>query len=154
MNTALDDHEIARPLLAQSRPSEMRLAVTLPETTEANIPGRWHPQSLTHPKNEHMTRYYFHICLTAVVISTLAGSSLAQKVERDATDSDRGSLTRPNIVFLFADHQSTYSVGCYGNRDVRTPNMDQLAREGVIFDKHYNTTAICMASRAILHRNV
>ena len=55
---------------------------------------------------------------------------------------------KPNIVFLFADDQSTYSVGCYGNEDVQTPNMDQLARDGVAFDKHYNTTAICMASRA------
>ena len=55
---------------------------------------------------------------------------------------------KPNIVFLFADDQSTYSVGCYGNKDVQTPNMDQLARDGVAFDKHYNTTAICMASRA------
>ncbi|MBB3209302.1 arylsulfatase A-like enzyme [Rhodopirellula rubra] len=55
---------------------------------------------------------------------------------------------RPNIVFLLADDQSTYSVGCYGNPDVKTPNMDQLARDGVLFDNHYNTTAICMASRA------
>lgn len=54
----------------------------------------------------------------------------------------------PNIVFLFADDQCTYSVGCYGNQDVITPNMDQLARDGMVFDKHYNTTAICMASRA------
>lgn len=57
-------------------------------------------------------------------------------------------LTKPNIVFLFADDQSTYSVGCYGNEDVKTPNMDRLGRKGLIFDKHYNTTAICMASRA------
>lgn len=56
--------------------------------------------------------------------------------------------SRPNIVFLFADDQNTLSVGCYGNKDVKTPNMDQLARDGVVFDKHYNTTAICMASRA------
>ena len=55
---------------------------------------------------------------------------------------------KPNIVFLFSDDQSTYSVGCYGNKDVQTPNMDKLARDGIAFDKHYNTTAICMASRA------
>lgn len=54
----------------------------------------------------------------------------------------------PNIIFLFADDQSTYSVGCYGNKDVQTPNMDQLAADGLVFDRHYNTTAICMASRA------
>ncbi|HBE98200.1 MAG TPA: acetylglucosamine-6-sulfatase [Verrucomicrobiales bacterium] len=55
---------------------------------------------------------------------------------------------RPNIIFLFADDQSTYSVGAYGNKDVVTPNMDKLAADGLIFDRHYNTTAICMASRA------
>lgn len=58
------------------------------------------------------------------------------------------SSSRPNIVFLFADDQNTYSVGCYGNSDVQTPQMDQLARDGMVFDNHYNTTAICMASRS------
>ena len=55
---------------------------------------------------------------------------------------------KPNIIFLFADDQNTLSVGCYGNPEVQTPNMDKLGAEGIIFDKHYNTTAICMASRA------
>ena len=55
---------------------------------------------------------------------------------------------KPNIIFLFADDQNTLSVGCYGNDEVKTPNMDKLGAEGIIFDKHYNTTAICMASRA------
>jgi arylsulfatase A-like enzyme len=56
--------------------------------------------------------------------------------------------SRPNIVFLMADDQCTYSVGCYGNKDVQTPNLDRLARDGMAFDNHYDTTAICMASRA------
>ena len=55
---------------------------------------------------------------------------------------------RPNIVFLLSDDQSTYSVGAYGNPDVQTPEMDRLAADGVAFDHHYDTTAICMASRA------
>ena len=55
---------------------------------------------------------------------------------------------RPNIVFLMTDDQSTYSLGCYGNEDVITPNIDQLAAAGVVFDRHYANTAICMASRA------
>ncbi len=56
--------------------------------------------------------------------------------------------TRPNIIFLFADDQNTASVGCYGNPEVQTPQTDRLGADGVIFDRHYNTTAICMASRA------
>ncbi len=53
-----------------------------------------------------------------------------------------------NIVFLLTDDQATITLGCYGNRSVKTPNLDGLASEGVVFDRHYVTTAICMASRA------
>lgn len=55
---------------------------------------------------------------------------------------------RPNIILLLADDQSVLATGCYGNTEVQTPEMDRLGRDGVIFDRHYNTTAICMASRA------
>ena len=55
---------------------------------------------------------------------------------------------RPNLVFLLTDDQTTYSLGCYGNEDVQTPNTDALAKEGVLFHRHYDSTAICMASRA------
>lgn len=54
---------------------------------------------------------------------------------------------RPNIVFLMSDDQTIYSLGCYGTPHVQTPNIDQLARDGLVFDKHYVSTAICMASR-------
>ncbi len=55
---------------------------------------------------------------------------------------------RPNLVFLLTDDQSTSSMGCYGNAEVKTPNLDALARAGIVFDCHYVSTAICMASRA------
>ena len=55
---------------------------------------------------------------------------------------------KPNIIYLMADDQNVGSVGCYGNTEVHTPNMDKIAQSGIIFDRHYNTTAICMASRA------
>ncbi|WP_411826812.1 sulfatase [Luteolibacter sp. AS25] len=54
----------------------------------------------------------------------------------------------PNIIYLMSDDQSTYTMGCYGNPDVKTPNLDKLAEDGMAFDNHYDTTAICMASRA------
>lgn len=54
----------------------------------------------------------------------------------------------PNLVFLFTDDQSFNTLGCYGNPDVKTPHIDQLAIDGIAFDRHYDTTAICMASRA------
>jgi arylsulfatase A-like enzyme len=56
--------------------------------------------------------------------------------------------SRPNIVFLFTDDQTVGAMGCYGNKEIITPHMDKLAAEGVRFRSHYNSTAICMASRA------
>ena len=55
---------------------------------------------------------------------------------------------KPNIIYLMSDDQSSYTLGCYGNQDVKTPNIDKLASDGMAFDNHYDTTAICMASRA------
>jgi len=52
----------------------------------------------------------------------------------------------PNIIFLFSDDQTARAIG-YENPEVITPQLDQLARDGVRFTNHYNTTAICMASR-------
>ncbi len=54
---------------------------------------------------------------------------------------------QPNIVFLFSDDQTERAVGCYGNQEIITPNLDRLASAGVRFTNHYNTTSICMASR-------
>jgi arylsulfatase A-like enzyme len=56
--------------------------------------------------------------------------------------------SQPNIIFLMSDDQNTDSMGCYGNKDVQTPHLDRLAADGMVFDNHYDTTAICMASRA------
>lgn len=79
-----------------------------------------------------MIRNLFYLfCASAVIASSHAADK-----------------TQPNFVFLLTDDQTTYSLGCYGNEDVQTPNIDQLGADGMIFDKHYNTTAICMASRA------
>jgi arylsulfatase A-like enzyme len=55
---------------------------------------------------------------------------------------------RPNIVLLLSDDQSYLSMGCYGNPQVQTPHLDKLASQGVLFDAAYDTTSICMASRA------
>ena len=71
-----------------------------------------------------------------------------------ATSTAVNGGDRPNIVFLMSEDQCTYSMGCYGNRDVRTPNLDQLARDGIVFEKHDVTTAICMASRASLMKQM
>ncbi|MDP6522744.1 MAG: sulfatase [Kiritimatiellia bacterium] len=77
--------------------------------------------------------------------TAVAGLSV---LSRNLLSAETGDAKQPNIVFLLSDDQCTYSVGCYGNKDVKTPNMDKLGHDGVIFENHYVTTSICMASRA------
>ncbi len=59
-----------------------------------------------------------------------------------------GAEKKPNILFVLADDHRSDALGCMGNRIVQTPELDRLARGGVIFDNHFCTTPICCASRA------
>ena len=56
----------------------------------------------------------------------------------------------PNIVLIFTDDQGYGDVGCFGATDIKTPNIDRLAREGMRFTDFYVSQAVCTASRAAL----
>lgn len=57
--------------------------------------------------------------------------------------------TPPNIILIFTDDQGYADLGIYGHdSDVRTPHLDQLAREGVLFTRGYVTAPQCIPSRA------
>ncbi|WP_299465223.1 sulfatase-like hydrolase/transferase [uncultured Gimesia sp.] len=57
---------------------------------------------------------------------------------------------RPNIVFFFADDQTTSTIGCYGNPVIQTPNIDALAARGTRFENAYVSQAICWVSRTTI----
>lgn len=54
---------------------------------------------------------------------------------------------KPNILIILTDQQSASMMSCAGNRDLKTPSMDYLARNGVRFEKAYCTNPVCMPSR-------
>lgn len=55
---------------------------------------------------------------------------------------------KPNIIFLLTDDQRWDTMGCVGNEIIRTPNMDSMAQDGILFNKAFVTTSICAPSRA------
>ena len=59
-------------------------------------------------------------------------------------------MSRPNFLFIITDQQRADHLGCYGNRTLRTPSIDAIARSGVAFDRHYVASAVCMPNRATL----
>ena len=55
---------------------------------------------------------------------------------------------RPNIVFVYADDQASWTIGALGNHQARTPNIDRLYSEGVALTNAFTTTPVCSPSRA------
>jgi arylsulfatase A-like enzyme len=61
-----------------------------------------------------------------------------------------GQERRPNIVLMYTDDQPANCVGITGNPHIQTPNLDRLARRGVVFQNAFVTTAICCCNRACI----
>jgi arylsulfatase A-like enzyme len=54
----------------------------------------------------------------------------------------------PNVVFILTDNQGAWTLGCYGNQDIRTPNIDRLAAEGIRFTRALSSNPVCSPTRA------
>ena len=58
--------------------------------------------------------------------------------------------TRPNIVIIISDDHAYQTISVYGSKLMRTPNIDRIANDGVLFKKGYVTNSICGPSRAVI----
>lgn len=71
-----------------------------------------------------------------------------------AVAAEPGKAQRPNILFLITDDQRADTIGALGNRRIETPNLDGLARRGLVFDNAYcmgsDQGAVCFPSRTML----
>ncbi|MGC8744941.1 MAG: arylsulfatase [Verrucomicrobiia bacterium] len=57
---------------------------------------------------------------------------------------------KPNIIFILADDLGYGEVGCYGQKLIKTPNIDRLAAEGIKFTQFYAGSTVCAPSRSVL----
>ncbi len=67
-----------------------------------------------------------------------------------AYSSASAQSARPNIVFIVSDDHGREAVGCYGNKVIKTPGIDSLAKEGIRFTHAFATVASCSPSRSVL----
>jgi choline-sulfatase len=84
--------------------------------------------------NPSLTRRYFFF-------GAMAAPVLAQKKKTEE---------RPNILLILADDLAAWMLGCYGNKEIHTPNIDRLSQTGTRFSNSFVCTPICSASRATL----
>ena len=83
--------------------------------------------------------------------STIAAAGLltGPQYVHYATGAPQRKTSRPNILWITCEDMSP-RLGCYGDRTVPTPNIDRLAREGVLYTNAFATTAVCAPSRHAL----
>ena len=55
--------------------------------------------------------------------------------------------SKPNVIYIFADDLGYGELGCYGQKKIKTPNLDRLAAGGMRFTQHYSSAPVCAPSR-------
>ncbi len=81
------------------------------------------------------------VCL---VLTALLGAALPAPAAAGASDGARP----PNLVFILTDNQGAWTLGCYGNPDIRTPHIDGLAAGGIRFTRALSSNPVCSPTRA------
>ncbi|MFK8018145.1 MAG: sulfatase-like hydrolase/transferase [Pseudomonadales bacterium] len=63
------------------------------------------------------------------------------------TSKNNNNNRKQNILIVMADQLTAKALGCYGNTEVKSPNIDKLAEEGVVFDAAYSSSPLCTPAR-------
>lgn len=81
----------------------------------------------------------------ALLASCTSGS------DKKSSKKPEGAIqSKPNIVYILADDLGYGDLSCYGQKRFQTPNIDRLAREGMLFTQHYAGCSVCAPSRSSL----
>lgn len=80
-----------------------------------------------------------HLCCLAWTFLLLSSASVADE-----------STERPNVIFILSDDLAQGDVGCYGQKRIKTPRLDEMASEGMRFTQAYSGTGVCAPSRTSL----
>ncbi|MEM6699451.1 MAG: sulfatase-like hydrolase/transferase, partial [Bacteroidota bacterium] len=82
------------------------------------------------------------VCYTALLLLILA----CQNGQEHAKETS----VFQNVLFIISDDLANHAVACYGNKIIRTPNIDRLAKMGVRFENAYANSPMCTPSRACI----
>lgn len=95
-------------------------------------------------ENKALTERVLHINFTGTLV-TFGYLSLAF-----STSDAPGTASKPNIIFIMSDDHAYQAISAYSDKLIRTPNIDRIAHEGVLFQKAFVTNSICGPSRATI----
>lgn len=87
------------------------------------------------------------ILLRRQFLGAASMAALGAGIGRGAPFIPKESGDRPNILLIMSDEHRAAITGCYGNRIIRTPHLDELASQGIVFDNCYTNSPLCVPSR-------
>jgi arylsulfatase A-like enzyme len=82
-----------------------------------------------------------------IASSVIAGASCAAMTTFAA---DKAPTKKPNIIFIMADDLGWKELGCYGQKKIKTPNIDKMAKDGQMWTQFYSGSAVCAPARCTL----
>lgn len=82
-----------------------------------------------------------------ILISFLLSTAVCHASDKNSQSPQK----QPNIIVIMSDDQGQWTLGSYGQKQVKTPNLDYLADQGVRFDNAMTPAPVCSAARASFH---
>lgn len=83
----------------------------------------------------------------AAIVTLLGCGAAAYAAEESTAGSPARNAGRPNVIFILADDWGWGDLGCHGHHDIRTPNLDRMANQGIRFSQFYVCSGVCSPSR-------
>ena len=90
--------------------------------------------------------HFLHRIATLILIALVAEKSTAAQNQEQKTKES----SVPNVVLILTDDQGYGDLSCHGNPTLKTPHLDQLAREGMRLTSYYAGNTVCRPSRLCL----
>jgi arylsulfatase A len=81
-----------------------------------------------------------------LILAGLLGAAMMVGITRANAEEGR----KPNVIIIFTDDQGYQDLGCFGSPNIKTPNIDRMAEEGMRFTDFYSGASVCTPSRAAL----
>ncbi|MCA9140995.1 MAG: sulfatase-like hydrolase/transferase [Planctomycetales bacterium] len=99
-----------------------------------------------------MSRTVFPLLIVAFLLSVTPNVVITAGAQESGSVSGKTAPNvptprRPNVLIIYGDDQGSIDMGCFGVKDLKTPNMDRLAAQGLKLTQMYSAAPVCSASR-------
>lgn len=86
----------------------------------------------------------------SILVLLIGLMSYCSSPNSEQTQETASTEKKPNIIFILADDLGYGNLGCFGQAQIQTPRLDQMAAEGLRFTQHYAGSTVCAPSRSVL----